>query len=141
MYARINLSMNRVLVFVFAYLRSTDSPIGPTCGDATYFTLFFANQGILLIFTFYIRRLLLMRSPRDEIGVHFRPDYYCSCSDRSAKKLEFGHEPLDGDLQWTPETTIQYPLMAVVAGVMAGLLGIGGCRSFHHLLVSFFPAI
>jgi hypothetical protein len=48
---------------------------------------------------------------------------------RSAEKVALGHVALEGDLEWTPETTLVYPILAVGAGIAAGLLGIGGTSS------------
>ena len=52
------------------------------------------------------------------------------------RKLSLGHRPLPGDLSWTPRSTVEYPLVTVVAGVTAGLLGIGGGMVLAPLLVA-----
>merc|ERR1712232_513509 len=56
---------------------------------------------------------------------------------RSVKqKSALGLTALPGDLQWTPRTTAIYPAFAVLAGVLAGLLGIGGGMVLGPLLVA-----
>ena len=38
-------------------------------------------------------------------------------------------EPIPSDIVWTDENTIVYPCYAIVAGLVAGLFGVGGVRS------------
>ncbi|EQC36263.1 hypothetical protein SDRG_06368 [Saprolegnia diclina VS20] len=38
----------------------------------------------------------------------------------------FGYKYVEGDIVWTKRTTVLYPALCTVAGVAAGLLGIGG---------------
>ena len=42
------------------------------------------------------------------------------------RKLELNYTYLPGDVRWTKRNTILYPGMCMIAGILAGLLGIGG---------------
>lgn len=37
-----------------------------------------------------------------------------------------GYEPLEGDVQWTPRSTLLYPALCTFAGLCAGVFGVGG---------------
>ncbi len=50
-----------------------------------------------------------------------------------------GYEPLEGDVQWTPRSTLLYPALCTFAGLCAGVFGVGGgivkvnmCRCLTH---------
>lgn len=45
---------------------------------------------------------------------------------RHARRVAAGFKYLETDMQWTPEMLMKFPKTALVAGVTAGLLGIGG---------------
>jgi uncharacterized membrane protein YfcA len=40
--------------------------------------------------------------------------------------MQVGITPEVGDIVWTPETTVYYPLLCAIAGVVAGMFGVGG---------------
>ena len=40
--------------------------------------------------------------------------------------MQVGVAPEVGDIVWTPETTLQYPLLCSGSGVIAGMFGVGG---------------
>ncbi|KAK2947585.1 putative sulfite exporter TauE/SafE [Blattamonas nauphoetae] len=42
------------------------------------------------------------------------------------KKTKLGYEITEGDVVWTVKTSVLYPLFCILAGFVAGLLGIGG---------------
>lgn len=107
-----------IVVLVFALLRGGKggaSLIGVECGSTLYWTLFFANMFVLVAFTVYLRRTLLVHA---------------------VIKHSLGHVVATGDLQWTSTTTVHYPAVGIVAGILAGLLGIGGGMVLGPLLVA-----
>jgi len=55
---------------------------------------------------------------------------------RHKRKLAAGFEFLETDLQWTSETLMKFPKTALLAGVTAGLLGIGGGMVIGPLFLS-----
>jgi len=52
------------------------------------------------------------------------------------RRVAAGFEYLEADLQWTPETLKKFPYTALLAGVTAGLLGIGGGMVIGPLFLS-----
>lgn len=40
--------------------------------------------------------------------------------------LQVGLVPEEGDIIWTPRTTLTYPAMCSIAGIVAGMFGVGG---------------
>lgn len=40
--------------------------------------------------------------------------------------MRAGYEFLPGDLHWTPSSTIKFPLICMLAGLFAGIFGVGG---------------
>jgi uncharacterized membrane protein YfcA len=53
-----------------------------------------------------------------------------------ARKVAAGYEFLPTDLQWTKETLFKFPKTALMAGIAAGLLGIGGGMVIGPLFLS-----
>ena len=53
------------------------------------------------------------------------------------QKTKNGYEFIEGDLQWTPKLLTQFMLAAVIAGFIAGCVGLGGGVIFNPLLLSF----
>mmetsp|Transcript_36994 Transcript_36994/g.95923 ORF Transcript_36994/g.95923 Transcript_36994/m.95923 type:complete len:231 (-) Transcript_36994:289-981(-) len=47
-------------------------------------------------------------------------------SRRYSLKQKIGYKFAEGDFQWTTKNTLVYPWMAMLGGIFAGLLGIGG---------------
>ena len=82
-----------------------DSPLGIECGSAS----FWVAQILLLIWicvVSWIGRKMLLKS--------------------TAKKTDAGFVYLDEDIRWNRKKTIIYPMISTLAGVAAGLFGIGG---------------
>jgi uncharacterized membrane protein YfcA len=81
------------------------SPLGIVCGSI----LFWLAQVLLLLWIVFIswlgRRCLLKDTQR---------------------KAEAGYVYLDDDIRWDSKSTIVYPLISTVAGIVAGMFGIGG---------------
>ena len=81
------------------------SPLGIVCGSI----LFWLAQVLLLLWIVFIswlgRRCLLKDTHR---------------------KAEAGYVYLDDDIRWDAKSTIVYPLISTVAGIFAGMFGIGG---------------
>ena len=50
-------------------------------------------------------------------------------------KRELGWEPANGDIEWTYSRGILYPIIAGIAGLLGGLLGIGGGMIVSPLLL------
>lgn len=84
-----------------------------TCGPAAYWLWYLSPVPVLGAFMYATGRLLKRRhSARVKAGYVFHGD---------------GEDSPDyRDLKWTDETLRKFPLIAVLAGVAAGLLGIGG---------------
>lgn len=53
----------------------------------------------------------------------------------NAEKVELGWVPIPGEIQWNMKNTQLYPAIATLAGVMGGLLGIGGGMIMGPLLL------
>ena len=81
------------------------SPLRMHCGSGAYWVSIAMQLGTLLLISTYTRSLLLRRH-----------------ADRIAAQYPF----LSDDVQWTPSTSVLYPLACAVAGLCAGLFGIGG---------------
>ena len=95
--------------------RGGESWLGAECGGELYWGLFLLNLALLFAFTVFFRELVMTRYEFKEL---------------------LGHQPMIGDLRWTRDTTLQYPTVAIGAGVAAGLLGIGGGMVLGPLLVA-----
>jgi uncharacterized membrane protein YfcA len=81
------------------------SPLGIACGSA----LFWLAQCSLLAwiaFVSYVGRGFLLGDAR--------------------RKAEAGYAYLDEDVRWDGKSTVVYPLMSALAGLFAGMFGIGG---------------
>jgi hypothetical protein len=50
----------------------------------------------------------------------------CTLRATHARKVALGYAFQDGDVRWSTRNTVAYPLLVFLAGVAAGLLGIGG---------------
>ena len=82
-----------------------ESPLGIACGSA----LFWLAQISLLVwivFVSYVGRGYLLEDAR--------------------RKAEAGYLYLDDDIRWDGKSTLVYPLMSTLAGLFAGMFGIGG---------------
>jgi uncharacterized membrane protein YfcA len=51
------------------------------------------------------------------------------------KKLAFGYKYKEGEIEWSSKNVYLYPLWSTVAGILGGLLGIGGGMVMGPLLV------
>ena len=45
---------------------------------------------------------------------------------RYFERLRAGYVPIQGDVEWNEQNAIAYPLMCSMAGLLAGIFGIGG---------------
>ena len=82
-----------------------ESPLGIACGSA----LFWLAQCSLLVwivFVSHVGRGYLLKDAR--------------------RKAEAGYLYLDDDIRWDGKSTVVYPLMSTLAGLFAGMFGIGG---------------
>lgn len=76
-----------------------------TCGSPVYWVLMVAPIVITLSMSALIRVYLL---------------------DKGVTRRSVGAPKIDGDCDWTPVTTITYPAICTLAGLFAGMFGIGG---------------
>merc|ERR1719323_2933651 len=81
------------------------NPLNISCGSAQYWAITLAAFPLVLFVSVIARNHLV--------------DVY-------RKKLEWGYEYLEGDVKWDETNTIRYPLICSIAGLCAGMFGIGG---------------
>mmetsp|Transcript_3142 Transcript_3142/g.4965 ORF Transcript_3142/g.4965 Transcript_3142/m.4965 type:complete len:281 (+) Transcript_3142:517-1359(+) len=81
------------------------SPVGIICGSATYWLVTAATIPITLGASLAVRHHLIRLGSRKEA---------------------VGYEYIKGDVRWDEWTTIKYPSICAVAGLFAGMFGIGG---------------
>jgi uncharacterized membrane protein YfcA len=81
------------------------SPLGITCGSTTFWMV---NAFILVWIA--------------GVAVHAR--HYLLEKNRLKHKCGYVHVP--GDIEWDDTTTVKYPLLCCLAGLCAGMFGIGG---------------
>ncbi len=84
---------------------SKPSPVGIVCGSVW----FWVAQGTLMLWIFIVAfcaRMYLMR--------------------RTKIKQEVGYPYIEGDIVWDGRSTIIYPVICALAGLCAGMFGIGG---------------
>merc|ERR1719499_1103087 len=93
------------LAFTILKGGSTINLLNVTCGTPKYWVLSFAVVPFTLLVGFFARRHLIAR-------------YYL--------KERVGFEYAEGDVEWDERHTVVYPLTCSVAGLCAGLFGIGG---------------
>uniref|UniRef100_I2CPE9 Transmembrane protein TauE like protein n=1 Tax=Nannochloropsis gaditana (strain CCMP526) TaxID=1093141 RepID=I2CPE9_NANGC len=84
---------------------SKSSLLAVECGSGMYWFVTLLTLPWAGAFFLYIRRLIL--------------------KEQEAKVL--AHYPfVEGDIRWTPTSTLKFPLLCVMAGVLAGVFGVGG---------------
>ena len=76
-----------------------------SCGGVWYLTDLLFIVIIVVAFAIYYRYVILIRW---------------------IKKIEAGYVPVEGDVEWTEENSIRYPLLCSFAGLLAGVFGVGG---------------
>eukprot|EP00484_Ammonia_sp_Unknown_P004184 CAMPEP_0197074522 /NCGR_PEP_ID=MMETSP1384-20130603/211151_1 /TAXON_ID=29189 /ORGANISM="Ammonia sp." /LENGTH=534 /DNA_ID=CAMNT_0042513363 /DNA_START=22 /DNA_END=1626 /DNA_ORIENTATION=- len=103
-----------VIVSIFALLRSGDFVLKVTKCSALYWILEFGVFPCLFVITFFIAKMNMTR---------FR------------RKLELHWKPAEGDIEWSVTKSIIYPSIAAGAGLLGGLLGIGGGMIVSPLLL------
>uniref|UniRef100_A0A7S1AV26 Uncharacterized protein n=1 Tax=Noctiluca scintillans TaxID=2966 RepID=A0A7S1AV26_NOCSC len=81
------------------------SPLGVSCGGAGFWWLYFSCLPWVLGFAVYFRSMLVA-------------DY--------ESKVQTGYSFTEGEIKWTPRNTVVYPLICALAGLCAGLFGVGG---------------
>lgn len=94
-------------IFV-CYLGIVAASIGgakATCGSVTYWVVLWAEVPWVLCFTAL---------------------FVAYMAKRRAYKLALGFHFVAGDIEWTAKTSVFFPLGCMLAGVVAGLFGVGG---------------
>jgi uncharacterized membrane protein YfcA len=81
------------------------SIIGVTCGSPGFWLISFATIPWIMLFGALFRKILITENYRRQDG---------------RNKFE------STDIRWDAKTTIRYPLICTIAGVFAGLFGVGG---------------
>jgi len=81
------------------------SPLGLECGSAGFWWLYFSSLPWVLAFALFFRWLLVREFNR---------------------KCSRGYVFAVGDVQWDSHNTVKYPLYCAIAGLLAGLFGVGG---------------
>ena len=82
-----------------------NSPLGIACGSAFFWMAQFSLL-VWIIFVSWVGRGYLLTDAR--------------------RKADAGYVYLEDDLRWDKKTTVVYPLISVLAGIFAGMFGIGG---------------
>jgi len=85
--------------------KAHESPLGVVCGSVSYWFLNLAVIPITLLIAVFVRRDLLRT-------------YHI--------KSQIGYEYTEGDVRWNNRSTVLYPVVCALAGLCAGLFGIGG---------------
>jgi len=93
------------LVFTVLKGNGQGSIIGVTCGSTLFWILSFSSIPWVILFGIYFRNMLIYENK---------------------EKVRSGAEFKEGDITWDGRTTIIYPLVCTIAGVFAGLFGVGG---------------
>lgn len=81
------------------------NPLGVTCGTVPFWVLSIATIPWVILFAAIFRSMLLQAT---------------------VEKEEAGYVMGPGDIQWNSETTVRYPAVCTIAGIFAGLFGVGG---------------
>jgi uncharacterized membrane protein YfcA len=81
------------------------TPFDIKCGSTMFWVLSLGIIPWCLTFWYIIRTIVIAQ-------------YY--------NRVDQGWEFHDGDVEWTPERTIHYPMVAILSGLIAGMFGIGG---------------
>ena len=76
-----------------------------SCGTAGYWVLLWLPVPLSLAVTGFVRLRLLEANKR---------------------KLDAGYTFEQGDVKWSEHTTVVYPLVCALAGLCAGMFGVGG---------------
>lgn len=83
-------------------------PFEVTCGSTAFHTLEVANVVIIVLFAIYVRHTLIQET---------------------LEKQALSYQFVEGDVVWDDTNTWKYSCICSVAGLFAGLFGIGkGCR-------------
>jgi uncharacterized membrane protein YfcA len=81
------------------------SPLGVSCGGLGFWILYFSCLPWVLVFAVYFRSVLVA-------------DY--------EHKVQTGYTFTEGEIKWTSRNTLVYPAICALAGLCAGLFGVGG---------------
>ena len=81
------------------------SVVGVRCGSGSFWLLSWAQIPWVVGFGLIFRDMLISEN---------------------LDKEEDGHDFAATEIRWTPATTIRYPLLCSMAGILAGLFGVGG---------------
>jgi len=81
------------------------SPLGFVCGSTGYWMISCGSLPWVLAFAFYYRHMLVTEFEQ---------------------KLRSGYSFAADEVQWNAENTVKYPIVCALAGLMAGLFGVGG---------------
>lgn len=81
------------------------SPLGFPCGSAGFWALYFGACPWVFGFAIWFRNMLMSEHH---------------------EKVRKGYYFVQGEVQWNAESTIRYPAICAISGLMAGLFGVGG---------------
>jgi len=81
------------------------SVIGVVCGSDSFWVLSLSNIPWVIFFGWLFRRMLIAEYE---------------------EKVETGIDFAEGEIKWDAKSTIVYPLICTIAGLFAGLFGVGG---------------
>jgi len=84
---------------------SDPSPLGIACGTLSYWVLYLSSIPWVACFAIYFRHRLVKEQEL---------------------KNTAGHRFLPGEICWDAKTTVKFPLLCSLAGLMAGMFGVGG---------------
>jgi len=105
------LPCHKIMLLVICFIGTVTFGLirGPMeCGSTMYMVLMFAPLPWVLAISFYQRKLLMDMHEKKE-----RLNYY-------------EKHPVPGDVHWDESATVKYPLICSIAGMCAGMFGIGG---------------
>jgi len=91
-----------------------ESPLGITCGSVSFWTVEIMTATWLIGCTFLASRFLLRRH---------------------AIKEAVGFDYVRGDIRWDVRTTVIYPAVCIIAGLVSGMFGIGCAIVIGPMLV------
>lgn len=81
------------------------SPLGVACGSPGFWLLYFSAVPWVFLFVIYFRRRLMAEYQQ---------------------KVELGYTFGAGEVRWDSQNSLKFPFVCALAGLMAGLFGVGG---------------
>ncbi len=107
-------------VIVSDYLKST-----VPCGSVLYWASALSIVPLVIGMTATVRHALLRRATAHTAAAHHAAVHTVAVAEAGPAAVS----PLkvaEGDLAWTPASTVLFPVLCVFAGMCAGLFGVGG---------------